>query len=244
MCRPFPQPANTGHRYSPDVLVIEDDHSLARVIVACLQRAGLRVRVACSAEEAALTVGMRLPDLMLLDLVLPDQPGESLLERLAQAGLHVPTVVVTSRNDIATKRRLFGLGAHDYLTKPFELEEFLVRVCARAEPQLSAGLIVRGGILLDLKRSRATCGAQVVELAPKSSALLALLLTHMGEVIEWPTIRGALWGYADDVRSNTHHVHVLRMRRVLRALRAPVRLSTLNTVGILLEEVSHSRPDE
>ena len=161
---------------------------------------------------------------MILDLLLPKLDGLSVLRALQRERPELPVVIVSARTDLDTKLRGFGLGACDYLSKPFSFDELLARVRAqlrRGRPGES-GTIVRAGTLsLDVARRQARVGDVVAELSDREFRLLHHLVLHEGEVVSRERLLADVWGYHFDPRSNVVDVCIRRLRQKLGA-QAPI----------------------
>ena len=228
--------------YRPLILLVEDDPDVQHAMSRVLTRAGHVVIPALTAATAVTAVTREHPDLMLLDLGLPDARGETVIERLTAAGVGVPFIVVSSATTVDTKSHMFRLGARDYVTKPFELEELLARISAVLSREISRGTIHRGGLVLDPRRCTVSRDGRLVTLPPLLFSSLVYLLGRLGEEVGWEELAAHIWMHTPDVRSNTVHVHVSRLRRVLALLQAPLCLRTIRHRGVALESASTGVP--
>ena len=191
------------------VLVVDDDAAIRRLLVRTLERAGYGVVEAADARAALSAVAIDKPDLVLLDLGLPDRDGLELLPMLVRpsaAGGAIPAVIVlTAREATDEKVSALDLGADDYITKPFDTEELLARVRSglrRATRAAAERIIVGiGDASIDLVQRRVTRGGDEVRLTPKEYALLAELARHPGRVLTHVHLLRAVWGpaHVDDV---------------------------------------------
>jgi DNA-binding response OmpR family regulator len=200
------------------ILVIEDEPRILGFLARGLEAEGFSVAGARDGEE-----GLRLAlelhcDLVILDLLLPGLDGLSVLKRLEREHPELPVVIVSARAEVSTKLRGFGLGARDYLTKPFSFDELLARIRVHlrhpvAEPD---GHVLRSGKLtLDLARRQACLGDRVVDLSDREFKLLHHLLECAGEVVSRERLLSAVWGYHFDPGSNVVDVCVRRLRKKL-----------------------------
>ncbi|HET9657620.1 MAG TPA: response regulator transcription factor [Kineosporiaceae bacterium] len=218
------------------ILVVEDDHRVARGLVTALVRAGFEVaRVATAADALAAAPA----DIVLLDLGLPDADGIAVCRQLRRRG-SAGIIMVTARG--MPKDRVLGLrsGADDYVVKPFGVDELLARIEAvarRTRPERAApqrlGRIELPGLELDLDGHRAVVSGRPLELTPKEFDLLALLVAHRGQVVSRSRIIDQIWQAAYETPSRTLDVHVAALRAKLPA-EGGVRIETVRGVGYRL----------
>ncbi len=208
---------DTGAR----VLVVDDEPAILRVVHTNLSGHGFRVDTAATGQEA-LDASMRVrPDLVLLDLGLPDMDGLEVISAIRERG-STPIVVLSARGAERDKVAALDLGADDYLTKPFGVNELLarVRVALRhaAKPVSGTEPIIRlGEIELDLERRRVTSGTQPIHLTPTEWDLMKLFVTSADKVLTDRMILQAVWGSAYRSQAHSLHVYVARVRKKLEA---------------------------
>jgi DNA-binding response OmpR family regulator len=229
--------------YCHRVLLVEDDAAVRDVLQRGLTTAGLAVSPVASAAAALEFTLKEWPDLVLLDLLLPDGSGELVVQRLAVLRCGVPIIVLSCLRSLETKMRLLKLGARDYITKPFELAELIARVQCVLAREVAQATICRGGVILDPRRLTATRGVRTVTLSPRIFRLLLALLARIGEDMTWEELRSDIWLHAADIRSFTAQVHVSRLRQALRAIDAPLQITSIRNRGVRLEYVFSSSSD-
>jgi two-component system, OmpR family, KDP operon response regulator KdpE len=196
------------------ILIVDDDKHIRVLLKTTLARAGYAVVEAASAREALNAKGIDKPDLVLLDLGLPDRDGLELLS-LLRADFPCRIIVVSAREETEQKVAALDLGADDYVTKPFDSDELLARIRAALRQQAPApeAQIVRlGAVEIDLERRSVRRQGEMVHLTPKEYALLAALARHPGRVITHGQLLRTAWGPAQE--SQTEYLRV-----VMRALR-------------------------
>jgi two-component system KDP operon response regulator KdpE len=187
------------------VLVADDDPLIQRLVRTHLDRAGFRVVTAADGEAALDMAAAEQPDLIVLDLMLPDVDGFEVCKRVREFSL-VPVVMLTARGDQVDKLRGFEVGADDYLTKPFSPPELLARVRAvlRRSQQGASGSspsVVRcGDLSIDFVRRRVLVKDEVVKLTPTEFHLLQQLALNLGKVLSHTELLTSVWGpeYRDD----------------------------------------------
>jgi DNA-binding response OmpR family regulator len=214
------------------VLVIEDDEKLARQVVACLEEGGFAPTWVQDGGQA-LALDPKGFSLLILDLMLPGTHGLDVLKQVRRDS-EVPVLVLSARNDTADKVRALGLGADDYLTKPFWPEELLARVQARLRrPALQrAGLIEVGQLAIDLPARRVQVAGEPVELTRVEFDLLAALAKRPGAAITRAWLVENILDPERDGTERTLDVHVSRLRKKLGPCAAY--LSTVWGVGYRL----------
>ncbi|MDB5892902.1 MAG: DNA-binding response regulator [Rhodoferax sp.] len=206
------------------ILVVEDDDGIAEGLQANLRQRGYAVDVCFSIVAAWAALGQEAFDLVLLDLGLVDGDGAELLSRLRQApaggGLpdpQTPVLIMTARDQVSDRISGLNLGADDYLTKPFDVDELearmralLRRAAGRAHPQL-----VHGDLVVDPANHTVQRAGRPVELSPREFTLLLVLLESRGRVQSRAQLEARLYNWQDTVESNTVEVHVHHLRRKL-----------------------------
>jgi two-component system KDP operon response regulator KdpE len=201
------------------VLVIEDDAPLRRALRTSLRARAFDVVECASGEDGIVLVADRRPDVVLLDLGLPDLDGVEVLHRLRSFS-DVPVVVLTARDRQSDKIAALDAGGDDYVTKPFDVEELLARLRAvlRRVPQAaSAPAVIRVDELeVDLARRQVRLDGEVVHLTKTELALLEQLATHPGKLLTHEHLLRQVWGQGYGSESNYLRVYVGQLRRKLR----------------------------
>ena len=197
------------------VLIVEDDEKIASFLERGLSAQGYQVTLADRGDEGlelALTPEM---ELVILDLSLPGLDGLDALAKLRQARHDKPVLVLTARDSLEQKVRALDLGADDYMTKPFALDELLARLRAltRRADQRTSDAIEIGGLRLDLLSRQATRGGSAIDLSTREFTLLEYLMRHPGQVLSRVQILATVWEYDFDPQSNVVDVYVRYLRR-------------------------------
>ncbi len=206
------------------ILVIEDEPRIRAFLARGLEAEGFRVDEAENGTDGLEHALGRSYDAVVLDLLLPGLDGLSVLRELHEQRPELPVVIVSARSDLATKLRGFGLGASDYLAKPFAFDELVarLRVQLRARrPKGDESVICVGALTLDLARRQARLGKLVADLSDREFRLLHHLVEHEGEVVSRERLLSEVWGYHFDPGSNVVEVCVRRLRKKLGA-KAPI----------------------
>ena len=196
------------------IFIVEDDQSIGDMLQEVLQKEGYRVQRAYSGTEAALLLGQGLPDLVLLDLMLPGLPGEELLDLLQG----VPVIVVSAKAGLDDKVDLLLRGAADYITKPFEIRELLARVQVqlRRSEQPAGQALEAGGIRLNIFSREAEVNGQSVHLTRTEYAILKLLMCNPGQAVSKAAILDNISQDTPDCTDASLKQHVSNLRKKLR----------------------------
>jgi two-component system KDP operon response regulator KdpE len=204
----------------PLVLLVEDEPQMRRFLRAALAPRGFRLMEAQNAAEGEIAAASHHPDLVLLDLGLPDRDGIELAKRL-RAFTQAPILVLSARGREADKVEALDAGADDYLTKPFGVPELLARMrvalrhAARAKGEPEAPVLEVGALRVDFARREVALGGSEVKLTPIEWKLLALLARNAGRVVTHRQILNEVWGPGAGHQTHTVRVHMAALRRKL-----------------------------
>ncbi|MFN8573011.1 MAG: response regulator transcription factor [Gemmatimonadaceae bacterium] len=213
----------------PRILLVEDNRAIAQGLRLALEQEGYDVRLSGDGADALQRIRSWLPELVILDLMLPTLDGLHVLRQLRADGLAMPVLILSARDTEVEKVRGFRIGADDYVTKPFSLDELLARVDAhfRRERRLSAreGVPVVAldaelstplGMLTVSAGTRTVCrNGEPVVLRPKEFDLLLALARRQGGIVSRVELLQEVWGYDTDVVTRTVDTHIVELRRKL-----------------------------
>jgi DNA-binding response OmpR family regulator len=233
---------------SRGILVVEDDATLRETLAEALEGEGFRVASAADGAEALTAFRQERPDLVLLDLMLPELSGVE-VTRIIRAESSVPIVILTAKDSELDRVLGLELGADDYVTKPFSLRELSARIRAvlrrleRAEPGEMPAPIALGRVQVDLAGHRLLRDGQTVAVTPKAFELLAFLLRNAGQVFTREQLLEHVWGYdyAGETRTVDVHVHWLRAEIEAEPSRPSI-LETVRGVGYVLRRPQSASP--
>ncbi len=205
---------------SATILVVEDEPAIQTLVAACLQNAGHQVVRADTAEEAIRKVNEILPDVVLLDWMLPGMSGIQLARRLRgdERTHDLPIIMLTARGEEHDKIAGLEAGADDYLTKPFSPRELLARIKAvlrRRAPQMTSEIIEIEGLRVDPVTHRVSGNGQSLDLGPTEFRLLHFFMTHAERVHTRAQLLDQVWGDHVFVEERTVDVHIRRLRAAL-----------------------------
>lgn len=225
---------------TPHVLVVEDEAALADLLKYNLEKEGYRVSVASDGEEALVLAAESPPDLVVLDWMLPKASGVEVCRRLRarQATRNTPIVMLTARSEESDRVRGLDMGADDYVTKPFSMNELLARLRAvmrRIRPGLAEDKLVHGDIVIDRVAHRVKRGGREVHLGPTEFRILDHLMQHPGRVFSREQLLNAVWGSDVYVEARTVDVHIGRLRKALIAGSESDPIRTVRSAGYALE---------
>lgn len=202
------------------ILVVEDEPSIQELIAACLQHAGHKVLRASSAEDAMRLINVNLPDIVLLDWMLPGMSGIRYAQRLRadERTKELPIIMLTARSEEHDKVTGLDAGADDYLTKPFSPRELMARIKAvlrRRAPQITEDCVEIDGLRVDPTTHRVTGNGQVLDLSQTEFRLLLFFMTHAERVYSRGQLLDQVWGDHVFVEERTVDVHIRRLRAAL-----------------------------
>jgi len=198
------------------VLVVDDEPAILRFLRAGLASQGYVVSEAEAGQTALDAARRKSADLIVLDLGLPDIDGLDVIQRIRASGSDLPIIVLSSRGDEASKVAALDLGADDYVTKPFGIDELLARIRAaqrhRLQQQGERPLFRSGDLIVDLVRRIVTVRGEEVKFSPREYDLLRLLVAHAGKVLTHKMILREVWGGDTDVQYLRIYIRALRQK--------------------------------
>ena len=201
------------------VLVVEDDQDIRDMLVFSLQRAGYSVVETEDAEQAIDKLGAIIPEIMLVDWMLPGMEGPEFVRRIRQDELtqNIPVIMLTARGEETDKLRGFDVGIDDFVTKPFSPKELLARMKAllRRSGNDEGDVIEIKDIHLDLQAHRLTIGNDEIAIGPTEFKLLEFFMKHQDRVYSREQLLDMVWGRNVYVEERTVDVHILRLRKLL-----------------------------
>lgn len=218
------------------ILLVEDEPAISELVTLNLRHAGFKVIQAATAEQADWSMRGTLPDLLLLDWMLPGQSGVALARKLRGESRtrDLPIILLTARVGEEDKVQGLESGADDYIAKPFSPRELVARVRAvlrRRRPQLDEENLQAGSIVLNPASHQAEAGGQPLELGPTEFRLLRFFMSHPGRVYSRTQLLDKVWGDQVYIEERTVDVHIRRLRVALSPSGEDVRVETVRGTG-------------
>ena len=220
------------------ILIVEDEKRLADTLAELLHRRGYAVDVSYDGVSGLDNARSGIYDLVLLDAMLPELDGFSLLQQLRAGGETVPVLMLTARSDLSDRVRGLDCGADYYLTKPFETEELLacIRALTRRQPELrQTDALKYGDLRLEKTSFTLSCGERSVRLSRKEFDMMEMLMLNQKLVITKEKLLLKVWGYESDAEDNNVEVYISFLRKKLDHLHSQVKIRTIRMVGYCLE---------
>jgi two-component system, OmpR family, response regulator len=214
--------------------ICEDDAQLRSVLERALRREGFRVRTTASGREAVEVFSASPPDLLVLDIGLPDSDGRDVCQALRVNSVASPVIFLTARDALTDRLSGFHLGAVDYVTKPFAVAELIARIRVAAGRTGSSGDVTRGQLEVDPVVHAVRNGDRTAQLTPTEFRMLGALAGRPGEVVRRQELRAAAWPDGAIVHDNTIDAYIVRLRRKLVEVGSSETLTTVRGVGYVL----------
>jgi two-component system phosphate regulon response regulator PhoB len=203
-----------------NILVVEDEDAIRGMLMMILEQAGFVPIAAADAEEAQKALDDNLPDLILLDWMLPGISGVEWARRLKKEPIYrdIPIIVLTARGEEEDKVRGLEIGADDYMTKPFSPKELVARIRAvlrRSGKIQGQAQITLGDLMLDTEQHRLSIGDRQLEVSPTEFRLMHFFMTHPDKVYSRTQLLDQVWGRSVYIEERTIDVHIRRLRKIL-----------------------------
>lgn len=226
---------------APRILVVEDETSLATLLVYNLEAEGYQVEHVDNGDEAELRLAESPPDLVILDWMLPGVSGLEICRRLRarDSARDMPVIMLTARGEEGERVRGLSVGADDYVVKPFSTPELMARVRAllrRARPERVASKLTLGDIDLDRDTRRVRRGGREIHLGPTEFRLLEYFMEKPGRVFTRAQLLDSVWGMSAEIDERTVDVHVGRLRKALIRGREKDPIRTVRGAGYSFDE--------
>ena len=221
---------------SKDILIVEDEPAIREMVAFSLPPGEFALRQAADATEAEHLLSDRLPDLILLDWMLPGTSGLEFARRLRRDEYTraVPIIMLTARGEEDDRIGGLDAGADDYVTKPFSPRELIARIRAvlrRSSPDRGSERLEAAGLTLDIAGHRLLYGQRQIELGPTEFRLLRHFMGHPERVFSRGQLLDAVWGRGAYVEERTVDVHILRLRKALATVRREGLIQTVRGAG-------------
>jgi two-component system phosphate regulon response regulator PhoB len=203
-----------------NILVVEDEDAIREMLMMVLDQAGFMAIAAADAEDAQKALNDNLPDLILLDWMLPGISGVEWAKRLTKEPIYrdIPIILLTARGEEEDKVRGLEIGADDYITKPFSPKELVARIRAvlrRSGKIQGQAQITVGDLILDTEQHRLSIGDKQLEVSPTEFRLMHFFMTHPNKVFSRTQLLDQVWGRSVYIEERTIDVHIRRLRKIL-----------------------------
>jgi two-component system phosphate regulon response regulator PhoB len=226
---------------APKIMVVEDEEPLGVLLKYNLEAEGYQVEVVTRGDEADIRLQENVPDLLVLDWMVPGISGIELCRRLRLRAEteRLPIIMLTARGEESDRVRGLSTGADDYLVKPFSTPEFVARVRAllrRAKPEVLSSVLKVGDIVLDREAHRVFRRKDEVKLGPTEFRLLEFMMQHPGRVFSRGQLLDNVWGETIYIDERTVDVHVGRLRKAVNRGKQPDVIRTIRGAGYAINE--------
>ncbi|KOP83912.1 response regulator transcription factor [Cytobacillus solani] len=224
------------------ILVVEDEEKIARLLELELEYEGYQVTKAMDGLDALALYRSQKWDLILLDVMLPGLSGIELLRRIRAHDLHTPVLLLTAKSSVEDKVSGLDLGANDYMTKPFQIEELLARIRAalrfkgKEQMEEESDWLTIADLKLNEKTREVIRGEDAIELTPREFDLLVYFMHNKRQVLNRDQIIEAVWGYDFLGDTNVVDVYIRYIRKKIDTLNKPTLIHTIRGVGYVLKE--------
>lgn len=228
------------------ILVVEDELPIRIMIRYALEKSGFLVQEAVDAKEAKVCIAEKIPDLILLDWMLPKVSGVEFIRRLKKETLtqRIPIIMLTAKAEEENKVTSLESGADDYVVKPFSPRELIARIKAvlrRGSEEDAQGFITARGLVLDTKSQRCTINSELIQLGPLEFRLLRFFLQHPDRVYSRSELLSYVWGDQAYIDERTVDVHIRRLRRHLQHDKHHTLIQTVHGSGYRFSEKNDER---
>jgi two-component system, OmpR family, phosphate regulon response regulator PhoB len=226
---------------APRIMVVEDEEPLCVLLRYNLEAEGYQVETVMRGDEAEIRLQEKVPDLLVLDWMVPAVSGIELCRRLRMRPEteRLPVIMLTARGEESDRVRGLSTGADDYLVKPFSMPEFMARVRAllrRAKPEVLSSVLKVGDIVLDRESHRVYRKKTEIRLGPTEFRLLEFMMRHPGRVFSRGQLLDNVWGETIYIDERTVDVHVGRLRKAVNNGRMPDVIRTIRGAGYAIQE--------
>ncbi len=220
------------------VLVVEDTKTLAKTLADMVYSINISSDIAYTGEDAFKYLDSNQYDAIILDLILPDISGFDVLQIIRSENNSTPVLILSARNKVQDRVKGLNSGANYYLTKPFEVEEFLacLEMILRLENPNAQSILRFSDIELNINSSELICNNSSIALNPKELKLLKILIQNPRQIIPKNTLISKVWGYDSDATDNNLEAYISFIRKKLSLLSSKVTISIRRKAGYYLEE--------
>ena len=214
------------------ILIAEDDRELRLLFSRVLQKNGFEVHCAADGKEAHEAIKSEFFDLIISDIMMPEMNGYELISACREVGINTPILVITAKGDLKDMRAGYSLGADDYMVKPINVNEMVLKVQAmlRRASMMNEHRLTVGGAVLELDTLTVISGADAQTLPQKEFLLLYKMASYLGKIFTRNDLMREVWGYENESDTHTVDVHIARLRDRLKGI-SDFKIETIRGVG-------------
>ena len=221
------------------ILIVEDEYKLADTLSDRLKDEGYQVDVTYDGNEGYIQGVSGIYDVIVMDVMLPKMNGFLVVQKLRKQNINTPILMLTAKSEMDDKVMGFESGADDYLTKPFEVREFLLRVraLARRRGEIDLNLLTFGDLQVNVNQCEMCCltTAQCIKTGAKELLILEFLMRNQKQVVTKEQIAEKIWGYDNEAEYNKVEVYLTFLRRKLRFIGSNIKIKAIRGIGYCLE---------
>jgi len=218
------------------ILIIEDEFNLADAICSRLEKEKYNCDIACDGKQGLDYALSNAYDLIVLDIMLPSMNGVDILKQLREENVESKVIMLTAKTMLDDKLECFSLGADDYLTKPFHMDELIARVNIKLRKDIKDDSIIEiGNTKLNIKTSTLSTDKDSIDIVGKEFQLLEYLMKNNGQVISKDMIINKIWGIDNEYESNNLEVYLTFIRRKLKLIESNINIKAIRGLGYKIE---------
>lgn len=218
------------------ILIIEDEFNLADAICSRLEKEKYNCDIACDGKQGLDYALSNAYDLIVLDIMLPSMNGVDILKQLREDNVESKVIMLTAKTMLDDKLECFSLGADDYLTKPFHMDELIARVNIKLRKDVKDDSIIEiGNTKLNIKTSTLSTDKDSIDIVGKEFQLLEYLMKNNGQVISKDMIINKIWGIDNEYESNNLEVYLTFIRRKLKLIESNINIKAIRGLGYKIE---------
>ena len=218
------------------ILIIEDEFNLADAICSRLEKEKYNCDIACDGKQGLDYALSNAYDLIVLDIMLPSMNGVDILKQLREENVESKVIMLTAKTMLDDKLECFSLGADDYLTKPFHMDELIARVNIKLRKDIKDDSIIEiGNTKLNIKTSTLSTDKESIDIVGKEFQLLEYLMKNNGQVISKDMIINKIWGIDNEYESNNLEVYLTFIRRKLKLIESNINIKAIRGLGYKIE---------
>ena len=217
------------------ILIIEDEFNIADAILNRLKMENYHVDIDTDGEEGLFNALTGVYDLIILDVMLPGKSGYDILKTIREENIESKVIMLTAKTNIDSKLECFDLGANDYVTKPFHMEELVARVNLQLKVSDNNDLVSCGDLELNIRTANLKCNNENIDIMRKEFLLLEYFMRNPNQVISKDILYDKIWGFDNTVESNSIEVYISFIRKKIKIIGSSVNIKAVRGLGYKLE---------